>query len=239
MHPSAAAGRPAMPACAAAHAATVACCRPRLAALRLGASTLQCLQQRPKGARHACSSSARQAAAAAASAADTAPQGSVLFISPVWPERSSSAAGVRTSDLIGSFQARGWAAAFASPSATNEHTEVLRGTGVATFACQPNRESQLAEVLAAVQPSVVVLDRFYAEVRGGRLGVGCSGSALVALNLCNPAAAAAGSLLLPRARAGAGRHACAGHARFPRPARRAPACGRGGRNARRRAGSPP
>jgi hypothetical protein len=72
-------------------------------------------------------------------------------------------AGVRTSDLIAAFQQRGWAAAYASPSTANEHTEQLRTAGVATFACQPNREHQLATVLEAVQPTVVVFDRFYAE----------------------------------------------------------------------------
>lgn len=70
---------------------------------------------------------------------------------------------MRTSDLLDAFQRRGWSAAYASPSAPNEHTALLAAAGVATFSCQANRESQLADVLAAVQPTAVVFDRFYAE----------------------------------------------------------------------------
>jgi hypothetical protein len=84
---------------------------------------------------------------------------SVLFLSPVWPERSSSAAGVRTSDLLAAFQRRGWSAAYASSSSPNEHTAALAAAGVATFQCPPNREAQLAQV----QPTAVVFDRFYCE----------------------------------------------------------------------------
>jgi hypothetical protein len=61
------------------------------------------------------------------------PRRSVLFLSPVWPERSSSAAGVRTSDLIRSFLDRGDAVAYASPSAPNAHTILLQDSGVVTF----------------------------------------------------------------------------------------------------------
>ena len=70
---------------------------------------------------------------------------------------------MRTCDLLEAFRARGWAAAFASSSAPNEHTAALQGAGVATYSCPPNREAALAEVLAAARPTVVVLDRFYAE----------------------------------------------------------------------------
>lgn len=37
---------------------------------------------------------------------------SVLWASPVWPERSSSAAGVRTADLIAAFQEWGYSVAY-------------------------------------------------------------------------------------------------------------------------------
>jgi glycosyltransferase involved in cell wall biosynthesis len=88
---------------------------------------------------------------------------SVLFVSPVWPERSSSAAGVRTADLIASFQSRAYDVAYASPSAANDHTRLIQDAGIAAFECPPNNESAFADVLAATRPSVLIFDRFYAE----------------------------------------------------------------------------
>lgn len=81
----------------------------------------------------------------------------------VWPERSSSAAGVRTSDLVASFQERGWEAAFASSSSPNSHTAELAAAGVATSQVLPNRAAELESVIAETQPTAVVFDRFYAE----------------------------------------------------------------------------
>lgn len=88
---------------------------------------------------------------------------SALFLSPVWPERSSSAAGVRTGDLITSFQERGYNVAYATPSAPNEHTSILEDSGVRTFQCPPNRSAEIATVLQSTQPDVVIFDRFFAE----------------------------------------------------------------------------
>jgi hypothetical protein len=93
---------------------------------------------------------------------DIDPQ-SVLFISPVWPERSSSAAGVRSCDLISSFQKRNYAVNYASPSTPNEHTSLIQETGVNTFECPPNNATALAAVLQSTRPSIVIFDRFYAE----------------------------------------------------------------------------
>ncbi|EFN54125.1 hypothetical protein CHLNCDRAFT_9200, partial [Chlorella variabilis] len=139
----------------------------------------------------------------------------VLFLSPVWPERTSSAAGVRTSDLLEAFCRRGWRAAYASSSTPNEHTAALQAAGVAAFQCQPNRESQLADILAAVQPTAVVFDRFYSEeaysfrtrelapgamrlldmqdfhaLRGGRQRLAEAGAAMEAVQACRPDAVA-------------------------------------------------
>jgi len=93
---------------------------------------------------------------------DIKPQ-SVLFISPVWPERSSSAAGVRSCDLISSFQERNYAVSYASPSTPNEHTSLIQKTGVNTFECAPNNARNFATVLQSTRPSIVIFDRFYAE----------------------------------------------------------------------------
>ena len=87
----------------------------------------------------------------------------VLFISPVWPEPSSSAAGVRTTDLIESFQQRDYAVSYVSPSTPNHHTNVIQSTGIQTFECPLNNEGDFTEVLSTAQPDVVIFDRFYAE----------------------------------------------------------------------------
>ena len=81
----------------------------------------------------------------------------------VWPERSSSAAGVRTSDLVASFQERGFAAAFASSSSPNDHTATLAAAGAVTRQLPPNRAAELEGIMAEAQPTAVVFDRFYAE----------------------------------------------------------------------------
>ena len=87
-----------------------------------------------------------------------------LCCSPVWPERSSSAAGVRTCDLISSFQQdRSCTVSYASPSAANEHTALIQSQGVQIFECLPNNEPAFLAVLEATQPQIVIFDRFYAE----------------------------------------------------------------------------
>lgn len=65
----------------------------------------------------------------------------MLFISPLWPERSSSAAGVRTCDLIQGFQSWGWPVTYLSAAAQNEHSQVLEESGVGIIACPMNRRA--------------------------------------------------------------------------------------------------
>ena len=87
---------------------------------------------------------------------------SLLFLSPVWPEPSSSAAGVRTSELISGFQGCGAEVTYVSTSADspeNEHTSRLRQAGVQVHQCPANREQQLQAVIEACQPSVCIFDR--------------------------------------------------------------------------------
>ena len=101
--------------------------------------------------------------ATASSTVESIDPQSVLFISPVWPERSSSAAGVRSCDLISSFQERDYAVSYASPSTPNEHTSLIQKSGVQTFECPPNNEDAFTAVLHSTRPSIVLFDRFYAE----------------------------------------------------------------------------
>lgn len=87
----------------------------------------------------------------------------VLFLSTVWPETSSSAAGVRTQDLIDGFQKAGRRVAYVCSSAVNEYTNKLRESGVQVFQCAANREDAISDILTSLRPSQVVFDRFYAE----------------------------------------------------------------------------
>ena len=91
----------------------------------------------------------------------------VLFLSTVWPERTSSAAGVRTSDLVSSFLSRDIAVDFAATSAIDErckpHVEALEGLGATPHVVQPNKESEFIRTLDRVRPDLVVFDRFYVE----------------------------------------------------------------------------
>ncbi|KAL0047950.1 hypothetical protein WJX82_003974 [Trebouxia sp. C0006] len=93
----------------------------------------------------------------------TAAQRTALFIGQVWPERTSSAAGVRTADLVAALQSWDWEVAFLSSSAPNEHTELLQRQGCKTYECTPNREAQFASTLQEVQPALCIFDRFYSE----------------------------------------------------------------------------
>ena len=67
----------------------------------------------------------------------------MLFVSLVWPERSSTAAGVRTSDLIQGCRQWGWDVAYLSPAARNKHAALLEEAGVRTVSCQMNRLARL------------------------------------------------------------------------------------------------
>lgn len=91
----------------------------------------------------------------------------VLFLSTVWPERSSSAAGVRTSDLVSSFLERDVGVHFAATSAVDAsskpHVDALERLGARPHHVLPNREDQFVATLGRAQPDVVVFDRFYVE----------------------------------------------------------------------------
>ena len=80
----------------------------------------------------------------------------MLFVSLVWPERTSSAAGVRTSDLIRGCQQWGWEVAYLSPAARNEHTAQLDNAGVLTLSCQMNRLAHAFPYAAHLQHAVCI-----------------------------------------------------------------------------------
>jgi hypothetical protein len=86
-----------------------------------------------------------------------------LFLSPLWPEPGSSAAGVRTEGLLRAFQRWGWDVHYAAANKPNAYTKLLSDSGVPVHECGPNRADLLASILDATRPSIVVFDRFMAE----------------------------------------------------------------------------
>ena len=88
---------------------------------------------------------------------------SCLFLSPLWPEPNSSAAGVRTLGLVAAFHRWGFAVDYGAGAKPGAHSAALAATGVGIHHCGANREAALAAVLADSQPDVVVFDRFTAE----------------------------------------------------------------------------
>ena len=87
----------------------------------------------------------------------------VLFLSPIWPEPASSAAGVRTEALLRAFKSWNYDVSYAAGAKSNTYTDLLKTYGVNVYHVGPNRKEQLADVLRACRPDVVVFDRFMAE----------------------------------------------------------------------------
>ena len=104
--------------------------------------------------------SLRRASARPAAADDAR---SVMFVSFLWPEASSSAAGVRTTSLLRVFQAWGWRVHYLACARPNEHTDILEASGVRTHHVAPNRGAEFEAALEAAAPDAVIFDRFMAE----------------------------------------------------------------------------
>ncbi|CAI5983786.1 unnamed protein product [Closterium sp. NIES-64] len=99
------------------------------------------------------------------------------FILPqvLLPEHGSTAAGVRTSQLLrvlaGEIGGGGGNAGegsanrlhFMSPARRNVYSQELEAAGIATYHCAPNRAAEFHAVLDAVHPTIAVFDRFTSE----------------------------------------------------------------------------
>lgn len=90
----------------------------------------------------------------------------ILFIGPVFPEPTSSAAGVRTIALLEDFRSRGDRILFASPSDQNAFASALHARGIETFQIGPN-DPAFDVRLREFGPDVVVFDRFMLEEQFG------------------------------------------------------------------------
>lgn len=90
----------------------------------------------------------------------------VLFIGLVWPEPTSSAAGTRIVQLVQLFLANGDEVHFASAASKSEFSFDLESLGVTNHDIKLN-DSSFDTWLAALNPSLVVFDRFMIEEQYG------------------------------------------------------------------------
>ena len=86
----------------------------------------------------------------------------IVFLGYVWPEPSSSAAGVRTISLVNHALKAGAKVTFLSPSKTNSFSDALNALGVATHEIAAN-DSGFDILIKDLNPDTVVFDRFVLE----------------------------------------------------------------------------
>jgi hypothetical protein len=99
--------------------------------------------------------------------------GTLLVIGYVWPEPRSSAAGGHMMQLLECFLAAGWQITFASPARSGEHRADLASLGIAEVEIELNCSS-FDEFAGALQPDVVLFDRFMMEEQfGWRVAQAC------------------------------------------------------------------
>jgi len=91
---------------------------------------------------------------------------SLLIIGYVWPEPNSSAAGTRMMQLINLFQKDSWKITFASPAKLGEHKVNLKQLNINEIEIELNNSS-FDEFLQALQPGLVIFDRFMMEEQFG------------------------------------------------------------------------
>ncbi|MES2106450.1 MAG: glycosyltransferase [Pseudomonadota bacterium] len=90
----------------------------------------------------------------------------VLIIGYVWPEPRSSAAGSRMMEFIDLFRAQQWRITFASAAALSEHRAELPALGVGEEQIAVNCD-KFDSFIAALQPDLVLFDRFFTEEQFG------------------------------------------------------------------------
>lgn len=90
----------------------------------------------------------------------------VLFIGAVWPEPKSSAGGARLMQLIHLFLKTNFQVHYCCAASETEYMEDLGELGVTTFSIELNNSS-FDQQLEALNPSVVVFDRFIVEEQFG------------------------------------------------------------------------
>lgn len=91
---------------------------------------------------------------------------SVLIMGYIWPEITSSAAGMREWNLINTFQKYNWNIFFSSASKENNFTKQLKEKNIQTFNFQPN-DSYFNNWIENNKIDYVIFDRFVVEEQFG------------------------------------------------------------------------
>lgn len=91
---------------------------------------------------------------------------SLLIIGKVWPESTTTGAGVRMMQLIDSFRNSGYSITFASTAQKSDHSEDLTKLGVDTVMIELNSDN-FNIFLRQLQPAIVLFDRFTTEEQFG------------------------------------------------------------------------
>lgn len=86
----------------------------------------------------------------------------VFIIGTVWPEVTSSAAGLRDENLVSSFLDSKWEVFYSSPSQENQYSDLLKEKGVIVYSC-PANDSGFDAYIQKINPQIVIFDRFLME----------------------------------------------------------------------------
>ena len=108
----------------------------------------------------------------------------ILWISFIWPEPESSAAGYRTMQLIKACIRSGYEITMYSPCQTNIHQEKLASMGITTIHGEPN-DSAFDGFIAKLNPDIVIFDRFMMEEQFGWRVRACCPRALRVIDTCD------------------------------------------------------
>ena len=100
----------------------------------------------------------------------------LLVIGYVWPEPNSSAAGSRMLQILDIFQQQDYHITYASPACESEHRFNLTSIGIEEVSIELN-SSSFDEYVKALQPDVVIFDRFMMEEQfSWRVDKSCPGA---------------------------------------------------------------
>ena len=108
----------------------------------------------------------------------------VLFIAAVWPEPTSSAAGIRFRQLIDTCQEAGFAITVSSACQSNTFQEELESSGIQTVRFEPN-DSTFDEFIRELMPDIVIFDRFMLEEQFSWRVKACCPQAVRILDSCD------------------------------------------------------
>jgi glycosyltransferase involved in cell wall biosynthesis len=90
----------------------------------------------------------------------------LLIIGTVWPEPNSSAAGSRILQLIDLFLKQNWKITFASAASDSEFAYDIQALGINKVRIELNNKS-FDDFIAALNPAIVIFDRFMIEEQFG------------------------------------------------------------------------